>query len=101
MENSLLDDTFEVRSDGITVNYLTFRHIERKHLHARLICQASNNNLVAPETRVAVLDINCKYKLLDVVILLFPIFDISNMNLIQIIKNFGIPYFVGSRSFLG
>ncbi|XP_044745914.1 nephrin isoform X2 [Coccinella septempunctata] len=60
LENSLLDDSFEVRSDGITVNYLTFRHIERRHLHARFICQASNNNLVAPETRVAVLDINLK-----------------------------------------
>ncbi|KAL3285909.1 hypothetical protein HHI36_000427, partial [Cryptolaemus montrouzieri] len=67
LENSLLDDTFEIRSDGITVNYLTFRHIERKHLHARFICQASNNNLVAPETRVAVLDINLKPQTVSIV----------------------------------
>ncbi|XP_063921437.1 contactin-1 [Zophobas morio] len=60
LENTVIDDSYEIRSDGIAVNHLTFPSVGRQHLHARLICQASNNNLVPPETRVAVLDINLK-----------------------------------------
>ncbi|CAH0550173.1 unnamed protein product [Brassicogethes aeneus] len=60
LENTVIDDSYEIRSDGIAVNHLTFPKVGRQHLHSRLICQASNNNLVPPETRVAVLDINLK-----------------------------------------
>lgn len=60
LENSLIDDSYEVRTGGITVNYLHFKNIGRQHLHARFICQASNNNLIPPETRVVVLDINLR-----------------------------------------
>lgn len=62
LENTIIDDSYEIRSDGITVNHLTFPKVGRQHLQARLSCQASNNNLVLPETRTAILDINCKYK---------------------------------------
>ncbi|KAG5882968.1 hypothetical protein JTB14_037321 [Gonioctena quinquepunctata] len=60
LENTIIDDSFDFRSDGMTVNHLTFPNVGRQHLHARLICQASNNNIVEPETKVAVLDINLK-----------------------------------------
>lgn len=60
LENTVIDDSFENRSDGVVVNHLTFPNVGRQHLHARLICQATNNNIVPPETKAVVLDINCK-----------------------------------------
>lgn len=60
LENTIIDDSSEIRSDGTVLNHLTFPNVGRQHLHARLICQASNNNLVPAETNVAILDINCK-----------------------------------------
>ncbi|XP_060536558.1 neural cell adhesion molecule 1 isoform X2 [Cylas formicarius] len=60
LENTVIDDSYENRSDGVVVNHLTFPNVGRQHLHARLICQASNNNIVPPESRAVVLDINLK-----------------------------------------
>ncbi|CAH1104095.1 unnamed protein product [Psylliodes chrysocephalus] len=60
LENTIIDDSSEIRSDGTVLNHLTFPNVGRQHLHARLICQASNNNLVPAETNVAILDINLK-----------------------------------------
>ncbi|XP_076260413.1 sidestep IV transmembrane protein isoform X2 [Rhynchophorus ferrugineus] len=60
LENTVIDDSYENRSDGVVVNHLTFPNVGRQHLHARLICQATNNNLVPPETKAVVLDINLK-----------------------------------------
>lgn len=59
-ENTVIDDSFDIRPDGVSVNHLKFPNVGRQHLHSRLICQASNTNLVPPVTRVAVLDINLK-----------------------------------------
>lgn len=61
LENTVLDDSYEQRPDGVTLNTLTFPHVGRQHLHVRLVCQASNTNLAPPETNVLILDINCKY----------------------------------------
>ncbi|CAK1553340.1 unnamed protein product [Leptosia nina] len=60
LENVVIDDSFEQRVDGITVNTLTFPSVGRQHLNARLVCQASNTNLAPPETKVLILDINLK-----------------------------------------
>lgn len=60
MENALIDDSYEI-AGGRTINHLTFPNVGRQHLKARLICQATNNNLVPPVTKVVILDINCKY----------------------------------------
>ncbi|XP_063831610.1 hemicentin-1 [Ostrinia nubilalis] len=60
LENEMIDDSFEQRPDGVTVNTLTFPNIGRQHLNARLVCQASNTNLAPPETKVLILDINLK-----------------------------------------
>ncbi|XP_049877561.1 hemicentin-1-like [Pectinophora gossypiella] len=60
LENVVIDDSFEQRSDGVTINTLTFPNVGRQHLNARLVCQASNTNLAPPETKVLILDINLK-----------------------------------------
>nr|CAD7423126.1 unnamed protein product [Timema monikensis] len=58
LENTVVDDSYESRPDGITVNHLTFPNIGRQHLHARLVCQAVNTHLANPTSKVVVLDIN-------------------------------------------
>ncbi|CAG9565133.1 unnamed protein product [Danaus chrysippus] len=60
LENVVIDDSYEQREDGLTVNTLTFPNVGRQHLNARLVCQASNTNLAPPETKVVILDINLK-----------------------------------------
>nr|CAD7586356.1 unnamed protein product [Timema genevievae] len=60
LENTVVDDSYESRPDGITVNHLTFPNIGRQHLHARLVCQAVNTHLANPTSKVVVLDINLK-----------------------------------------
>ncbi|XP_045527790.1 hemicentin-1-like isoform X2 [Pieris brassicae] len=60
LENVVIDDSCDERSDGITVNTLTFPNVGRQHLNSRLVCQASNTNLAPPETKVLILDINLK-----------------------------------------
>ncbi|XP_039757652.1 hemicentin-1-like [Pararge aegeria] len=60
LENVVIDDSFDQRDDGLTVNTLTFPNVGRQHLNARLVCQASNTNLATPETKVLILDINLK-----------------------------------------
>ncbi|KAJ0173859.1 hypothetical protein K1T71_011008 [Dendrolimus kikuchii] len=60
LENTVIDDSFEQRDDGVTINSLTFPNIGRQHLNARLVCQASNTNLAPPETKLVILDINLR-----------------------------------------
>jgi len=56
-----MDESFEQRADGITVNHLTVPNIGRQHLNSRLVCVASNTNLTPPNNKVVILDVNCKY----------------------------------------
>ncbi|XP_068619404.1 nephrin-like [Battus philenor] len=60
LENTVIDDSFMQRSDGVTVNALTFPSIGRQHLNARLVCQASNTNLAPPQTKLLILEINLR-----------------------------------------
>ncbi|XP_013147686.1 PREDICTED: nephrin-like [Papilio polytes] len=60
LENTVIDDSYELQSGGVTVNTLTFPSIGRQHLNARLICQASNTNLAPPQTKLLILEINLK-----------------------------------------
>ncbi|ERL85567.1 hypothetical protein D910_02986, partial [Dendroctonus ponderosae] len=60
LENNVIDETFANRSEEVVINHMVFPNVGRQHLHARLICQASNNNIVPPETKAVVLDINLK-----------------------------------------
>lgn len=61
LENTVIDDSDEHRPDGVTVNHLSYPNIGRQHLNARLVCIASNNNMIPPSTKVVILDVNCKY----------------------------------------
>ncbi|XP_038122549.1 titin [Culex quinquefasciatus] len=60
LDNTVIDESYEVRSDGTTVNHLSYPNIGRQHLDARLMCVASNTNLTPPNNKVVVLDVNLK-----------------------------------------
>ncbi|XP_046401611.1 B-cell receptor CD22-like [Ischnura elegans] len=60
LENTVIDDSYEQRPNGLTVNRLTFPSVGRQHLNARLICQASNTNLTPPAQKLVALNINLK-----------------------------------------
>lgn len=60
LDNTVIDESYEVRSDGTTVNHLSYPNIGRQHLDARLMCVASNTNLTPPNNKVVVLDVNRK-----------------------------------------
>ncbi|XP_052899973.1 hemicentin-1 [Anopheles moucheti] len=60
LDNSVIDESFETRPDGTTVNHLSYPNIGRQHLDARLMCVASNTNLTPPNNKVVVLDVNLK-----------------------------------------
>ncbi|XP_022903611.1 neural cell adhesion molecule 2 isoform X2 [Onthophagus taurus] len=66
LENRVIDDSYEMRPDGVVVNHLTFPNVGRQHLNERLICQASNTNLVPPATKLVVLNINLKPQTVDI-----------------------------------
>ncbi|XP_029661116.1 hemicentin-1-like [Formica exsecta] len=61
LDNTVIDESYLYNAEtGITVNHLAYPKIGRQHLKARLICQASNTNLVPPQTRLLILNVNLK-----------------------------------------
>ncbi|KYM77198.1 Hemicentin-2 [Atta colombica] len=61
LDNTVIDESYHYDTQGrLTVNHLAYPKIGRQHLQARLICQASNTNLVPPQTRLLVLEMNLK-----------------------------------------
>lgn len=61
LDNSVIDESYHYNAEtGVTVNHLAYPKIGRQHHKARLICQASNTNLVQPQTKAFVLDVNRK-----------------------------------------
>ncbi|XP_059613324.1 neural cell adhesion molecule 2 isoform X1 [Phlebotomus argentipes] len=60
LDNTVIDESFEHRPDGVTVNHLSYPNIGRQHLNARLVCVASNTNLTPPNNKVVILDVNLK-----------------------------------------
>ncbi|XP_043482941.1 neural cell adhesion molecule 2-like [Leptopilina heterotoma] len=61
LENTVIDESYQYRDDAnVTSNHLSYSGVGRQHLQARLICQASNTNLVPAQSRVLVLDLNLK-----------------------------------------
>lgn len=60
LDNTVIDESFENRPDGITVNHLSYPNIGRQHVNARFVCMASNTNLMPPNNKVVILDVNCK-----------------------------------------
>ncbi|XP_003703425.2 neural cell adhesion molecule 1 isoform X1 [Megachile rotundata] len=61
LENTVIDESYHYNTEsGLTVNRLSYPKVGRQHLKARLICEASNTNLVQPQTRLVILDVNLK-----------------------------------------
>ncbi|XP_017879880.1 hemicentin-1-like [Ceratina calcarata] len=61
LENTVIDDSDDYNpKSGLTVNRLSYPKVGRQHLQARLICEASNTNLVPPQIRLVILDVNLK-----------------------------------------
>lgn len=64
LDNNVIDEFSQYNAKtGITFNHLVYPKIGRQHLNARLICQASNTNLVTPQFKLIVLDMNRKSNL--------------------------------------
>jgi len=61
LDNTVIDESYHYDiQGGLTVNHLAYPKIGRQHLQARLICQASNTNLVPPQARLLILEMNRK-----------------------------------------
>ncbi|KAG8253862.1 hypothetical protein J6590_024216 [Homalodisca vitripennis] len=60
MENTVYDESFEYVGENLTVNRMRLPAVGRQHLEKRLVCQASNTQLMTPQFKVVVLDINLK-----------------------------------------
>jgi neural cell adhesion molecule len=61
LENTVIDESYERKGEtGQTLNHLSYPRVGRQHLKARLVCQASNTNLVPPQTALLILDVNRK-----------------------------------------
>ncbi|XP_020300402.1 hemicentin-2-like [Pseudomyrmex gracilis] len=61
LDNTVIDESYHYDAETeVTLNHLVYPKIGREHLKTRLICQASNTNLVPPETKLIVLDMNLK-----------------------------------------
>ncbi|EDV92962.1 hemicentin-1 [Drosophila grimshawi] len=60
LDNAVIDESFDQRADGKTINHLSYPNIGRQHLNARLVCVASNTNLTPPNNKVVILDVNLK-----------------------------------------
>lgn len=62
LDNVLIDDSYEHKPNGVTVNHLSYPRLTRDHINARFLCVASNTNLVPPNNKALVLEVNCKYR---------------------------------------
>jgi hypothetical protein len=65
LDNAVIDESFETRKDGVTINHLLYPNIGRQHLNARLVCVASNTNLTPPNNKAVVLEVNRKLIILN------------------------------------
>ncbi|XP_011644454.1 hemicentin-1-like [Pogonomyrmex barbatus] len=59
-DGKVLDDTYTQEHDDITINRLDIPRVTRGFLSTRLICKASNTQLMTPLTAEIVLDVNLK-----------------------------------------
>lgn len=57
LDNTVIDESFEHRTNGLTVNRLLFASVGRQHLNTRLVCMASNTHLSPPSSKVVILDV--------------------------------------------
>lgn len=56
----MIDGDYTERNDGILVNSLVFPRLNRNHLNAEFVCQASNTNQDVPPSTKVIVNLNCK-----------------------------------------
>ena len=59
-DNHLIDSSFEKTFSKTVQNTLSVPQVTREDLGATLMCQASNNNISAPASTRATVDLKCK-----------------------------------------
>lgn len=59
-EGKILDDSYTQEHEDTTINRLDIQKVTRDFLRARLICKASNSQLISPLTSEIILDVNCE-----------------------------------------
>ena len=59
-DNHLIDSSFEKTFSKTVQNTLSVPQVTREDLGATLMCQASNNNISAPASTRATIDLKCK-----------------------------------------
>ena len=59
-DNHLIDSSFEKTFSKTVQNTLSVPQVTREDLGATLTCQASNNNISAPASTRATVDLKCK-----------------------------------------
>ncbi|GBL85764.1 Nephrin [Araneus ventricosus] len=57
-ESVLLDDSYEVSSEGVVRNEIEITSLQRHDLMAVFTCQASNNNITVPVSKYVTVDMN-------------------------------------------
>ena len=60
-DNHLIDSSFEKTFSKTVQNTLSVPQVTREDLGATLMCQASNNNISAPASTRATIDLKCKF----------------------------------------
>lgn len=65
MENKLLEsnEIFD-NETSVKISEIVVHKINRTDLNKSLVCQASNNNIIAPSSTTVYLDVYCKYHIL-------------------------------------
>ncbi|GIY07798.1 nephrin [Caerostris extrusa] len=57
-ESVLLDDSYEVSTEGVVRNEIEITSLQRHDLMAVFTCQASNNNITVPVSKYVTVDMN-------------------------------------------
>lgn len=66
-EGKLLDDTYTLEHGDVTINRLDVSRVTRDFLRAKLICRASNTQLMSPLTSEIILDVNREFFSISIV----------------------------------
>ncbi|XP_042205485.1 carcinoembryonic antigen-related cell adhesion molecule 6-like [Homarus americanus] len=61
MNGEVVDEKSETQGPQRVTNTLTLEKLTRSHLHAALVCQASNNNHSTPVQTIINIEMNCEF----------------------------------------
>jgi hypothetical protein len=58
---ALYDSSDEVTRNGVIVNRMVYKDLQRQDLGKKFLCQAANTNLTIPVSREVKITLNCKF----------------------------------------